>query len=262
MIRILLPKAASLIGTLVGIILLLWLALPAAEPGVEARLLERALVTLPLAILAAALAFVLGAGGACAAVFAPPLRRILAPLAVILSGAPAFWVGLCLVFVAATALRLLPAGGFMPWQQSPGGALVSLTLPILALALPLAARDGLSLFRQIEGPATEPTFMGGRLLGMTIRQATWARRALPVLLSHGISSIGRFGVILSGAMIVENVFYLPGLGRLLFDAALSGDGADVRSVLIIVAVAAGVAMLIAATLEVLATGPRPSKAKL
>ncbi|WP_075996750.1 ABC transporter permease [Salaquimonas pukyongi] len=136
---------------------------------------------------------------------------------------PNFWFALLLVYVFAVLLRWVPAGGFPGWQAGFWPALKSLALPAIALALPQAAilsRVARSALIEVLG---EDFIRTARAKGLTRSQTLWhhaLRNALiPVVTIMGL----QFAFLLAGTIIIENVFYLPGLGRLVFQAITQHD---------------------------------------
>jgi peptide/nickel transport system permease protein len=146
---------------------------------------------------------------------------------------PNFWFAMILVLIFAINLRWFAAGGFVGWDQGLVAGLHSLTLPAIALALPQAsilARVMRSSLLDILG---EDFMRTARAKGLTRRQALWrhgVRNALiPVLTIIGL----QFSFLLAGSIIIEQVFYLPGLGRLVFQAISSRDLIVVESVVML-----------------------------
>lgn len=145
---------------------------------------------------------------------------------------PNFWFAMMLVLVFAINLRWFSAGGFPGWDD-PLLALKALTLPAIALALPQAAiltRVMRSALLDILG---EDFMRTARAKGLSARQAIWRhglRNALiPVLTIIGL----QFSFLLAGAIIIEQVFFLPGLGRLVFQAITQRDLIVVESVVML-----------------------------
>ena len=136
---------------------------------------------------------------------------------------PSFWFGLLLVTVFAIKLRLLPASGFVRWSEDPLEALRSLLLPALALGL----IQGAVLTRYVRSAVVEVQredfIRTARAKGLTRWQALWRHglrnAAIPVVTVLGIQLTS----LLVGAIVIENVFVLPGLGRLLFQAVGNRD---------------------------------------
>jgi peptide/nickel transport system permease protein len=230
-------------ATIAAASLLLALAL-SGNAGFDAaalpQALERLAVTLPLALLALLFSTLTGvpAGYLAATAAMPGFGRALMAAARLLMAVPAFWLGMALVLLLAGVFRLAPPGGFVPWQQNPFGALASLMLPAVALALPLAAVLARRVRRDVEDIVASPTHFAVRTTGSTGREATRAlsRAIVPALLER----LGRqLGPVLAGAMIVENVFYLPGLGRLLFESVAAHDlPVAAAALMVLIAVAA------------------------
>lgn len=146
---------------------------------------------------------------------------------------PNFWFAMMLVLIFAINLRWFNAGGFPGWDKGFWVAMHGLTLPAIALALPQAAiltRVMRSALLDILG---EDFMRTARAKGLSRRQALWrhgVRNAMiPVLTIIGL----QFSFLLAGAIIIENVFYLPGLGRLVFQAISSRDLIVVESVVML-----------------------------
>ncbi|MEN0041157.1 MAG: ABC transporter permease, partial [Pseudomonadota bacterium] len=143
---------------------------------------------------------------------------------------PNFWFALLMVYVFAIALQWLPAGGFPSWEGGVWPALMALAMPAVALALPQAAilaRVTRSALLETMG---QDYIRTARAKGLSHRATLWGhalRNALiPVLTIMGL----QFAYLLAGTIIIENVFYLPGLGRLVFQAINQRDIIVVESV--------------------------------
>jgi peptide/nickel transport system permease protein len=136
---------------------------------------------------------------------------------------PAFWAGLLLATVFAIQLKWLPAGGFVDWSDSPLGAARSLILPALALGLVQAAVLTRYVRSAIIDVQREDFIRTARAKGMTrwqaLRRHGFRYAAIPVITILGIQLTS----LLVGAIVVENVFVLPGLGRLLFQSVGNRD---------------------------------------
>ena len=150
---------------------------------------------------------------------------------------PNFWFALLLIYVFAVWLRLVPAGGFPGWSAGIWACLRALILPAVALALPQAAilaRVTRSSLLEVLG---EDYIRTARAKGIPRRSVLWnhaLRNALiPVLTILGL----QFAFLLAGTIIIENVFYLPGLGRLVFQAITQRDLIVVESVVMLLVVA-------------------------
>ena len=188
-------------------------------------ILERVVVSLPLALIALALskAIAIPVGIFSAARRGKAGDTVSMGVAQLGVAVPNFWFALLLVYVFAVWLRLLPAGGFPGWGAGVWAGVKALALPAVALALPQAAilaRVTRSAMLEVLG---EDYIRTARAKGMPRRTVLW-RHALrnamiPVLTIMGL----QFSFLLAGTIIIENVFYLPGLGRLVFQAITQRD---------------------------------------
>ena len=196
-------------------------------------------VTLPLALLAIILSTAIGLplGIAAARRQGSLLDKALMGLARLGVALPNFWFGMLLVMLFSVTLRWLPLGGFVPWSVNPLAALVSLILPAFALALPQAAILARAMRLVLVDVQGADYIRTARATGLTARDAVWRyglrNAALPMLALLG----PQLGYLIAGTVIVENVFYLPGLGRLIFDAISARDLIVVRSTLAILLLA-------------------------
>ncbi len=146
---------------------------------------------------------------------------------------PNFWFAMMMVLVFAINLRWFSAGGFAGWDKGILAGLHSLTLPAISLALPQAAILARVMRSSLLDILGEDFMRTARAKGLSRGQALWrhgVRNALiPVLTIIGL----QFSFLLAGAIIIEQVFYLPGLGRLVFQAISSRDLIVVESVVML-----------------------------
>jgi peptide/nickel transport system permease protein len=202
---------------------------------VAPELLDKLSVSGPLAVLASAISLAISLPlGVLAGV---RYRRLSGALVSALSlggiAIPAFWFGLLLVTVFATRLHLLPAGGFVPWSEDPVQALRSLLLPALALGL----IQGAVLTRYVRSAVIdvqrEDFIRTARAKGLTrgqaLRRHGLPNAAIPVVTVLGIQLTS----LLVGAIVIENVFVLPGLGRLLFQSVGDRDLVVVQDLVVL-----------------------------
>lgn len=146
---------------------------------------------------------------------------------------PNFWFAMLLVLVFAVNLRWFSAGGFPGWAGGAGAALKALTLPAVALALPQASILARVLRSALIETLGQDYIRTARAKGLTRRQAT-VRHALRNAMIPVLTIIGlQFSFLLAGAIIIENVFYLPGLGRLIFQAITQRDLIVVESLVML-----------------------------
>ncbi len=145
---------------------------------------------------------------------------------------PNFWFAMILVLIFAINLRWFSAGGFPGWDN-PLQAMKSLTLPAIALALPQAAILARVMRSSLLDMLGEDFIRTARAKGLSARQALWkhaVRNALiPVLTIIGL----QFSFLLAGGIIIEQVFFLPGLGRLIFQSISARDLIVVESVVML-----------------------------
>ncbi|WP_420407640.1 ABC transporter permease [Hoeflea sp.] len=203
--------------------------------AVSELVVERIAVSLPLTLYALALSTLIAFP---AGIIAAARRNSASDLSVM--GAtqlgvaiPNFWFAMMLVLVFAINLRWFSAGGFPGWDEGFWQALKALTLPAIALALPQASILARVMRSSLIDTLDEDFMRTARAKGLNRQQALWrhaVRNALiPVLTIIGL----QFSFLLAGGIIIENVFYLPGLGRLVFQAITQRDLIVVRSVVIL-----------------------------
>ena len=204
---------------------------------VASLVVSRLSVTLPLTLMAAAfmvlVAIPLG-------VFAATHQRRWGDyLAMALSqlgvAVPAFWAGLLLVLLFAVKLGWFKSGGFDGWGQGVGPALKSLLLPAVALGLfqfAVLARTTRSAVLEV---LREEYVKTARAKGLGERVVLFRhvlRNAMiPILTVGGI----QLGQLMAGSIVLESVFYLPGLGRLAIGAISARDLPVVQGVVLFVA---------------------------
>lgn len=146
---------------------------------------------------------------------------------------PNFWIGLLLILVFSTQLHWFAAGGFVGWDAGFFPALKGLLLPAVALAAPQAAIIARVLRTALLETMNEDYVRTARAKGLTWRQSLW-RHALRNAMIPVLTIIGlQLPFLLAGGIIIENVFSLPGIGRLVFQAITQRDLIVVQSVVIV-----------------------------
>jgi peptide/nickel transport system permease protein len=136
---------------------------------------------------------------------------------------PNFWFGLLLVLVFAVGAGWLPAGGFPGWSAGLVPAFKALLLPAIALALPQAAILARVTRAAMLETMQEDYVRTARAKGVS-RRRTMLRHVLRNALIPVVTILGlQFSVLIAGAIIIENVFSLPGLGRLVFQSIAQHD---------------------------------------
>jgi peptide/nickel transport system permease protein len=213
---------------------------------------ERLEVTLPLTVLAMIVA---SAVALVAGLYAAERRGKYGDALVMAASQfglaiPNFWFGILLVLLFAVHWRLFPAGGFPGWSD-PAKALKALVLPALALGLVQAAILTRVTRSALLDALNEDFMRTARAKGLSRRAALW-RHALPNAAPPILTIAGlQFSSLIAGAVVVENVFVLPGLGRLIAQSIANRDVLVVEDCVmglagLVIVVNAGVDVLAAA----------------
>lgn len=203
--------------------------------------LERLAITVPLALMAMALttALALAAGIYAAAHHKRWGDLGVMGLAQIGIAIPNFWFAILLILVFSVKLQWFSAGGFPGWREADGGgllvALQALLLPAIALAVVQAAILARITRSAVLEVLREDFVRTARAKGLSRRAVLWGhvlRNAMiPVVTVMGL----QFANLLAGTIVVENVFYLPGLGRLIFQSIANRDLIVVRNCVLLLA---------------------------
>ena len=146
---------------------------------------------------------------------------------------PNFWFAMILVLVFAIWLQWTSAGGFPGWDQGLLIGIKSLILPAIALALPQA-----SILARVMRSATidvmDQDYIRTALAKGLTRKQAMRRHGIRNALIPVVTILGlQFSFLIAGAIIIENVFFLPGLGRLVFQAITQRDLIVVESVVML-----------------------------
>ena len=148
---------------------------------------------------------------------------------------PNFWLAILLIILFAIELRWLPAGGFPGWEEGVLKCLTALLLPSLALATVVGAILARITRSSVLEVFREDYVRTARAKGLSQRATLWRhvlRNALiPVLTVTGI----QFAALLTGTVVVENVFHIPGLGSLVLKAINNRDTIVVENVVLLLA---------------------------
>ena len=204
---------------------------------VSELVLERLALTVPLALMAMALTTVLAlAAGVYAAAHHNKVGDVgvmgLAQLGIAI---PNFWFAILLILLFSVHLQWFSAGGFDGWSEGLGQGLKSLLLPAIALAVVQAAILARITRSAVLEVLREDFVRTARAKGLSQRAALWRhvlRNAMvPVITVMGM----QFAELLAGTIVVENVFFLPGLGRLIFQSIANRDLIVVRNCVMLLA---------------------------
>ncbi|MEP6874906.1 MAG: ABC transporter permease [Burkholderiales bacterium] len=204
---------------------------------------ERLAVTAPLAVIAMGLTTVLALA---LGLYAASRHNQLGDVGVMTASqvgiaVPNFWFAILLILLFAVKLQWFSAGGFPGWDDDPWQALKALILPAVSLAVVQAAILARITRSAVLDVLREDFVRTARAKGLSQRAVLWRhvlRNALvPVLTVMGL----QFANLVTGTIVVENVFSLPGLGRLIFQAISNRD----------VLLVQGIVMLLAATVIII-----------
>lgn len=148
---------------------------------------------------------------------------------------PNFWFAVLLILVFSVGLGWFSAGGFPGWHAGPVAVLKALLLPALALALPQAAIIARVTRSSVLEVLDQDFVRTARAKGLT-RSATLWKHVLRNAMVPVVTVMGtQFTFLLAGSIIVENVFYLPGLGRVIFQAITQRDLVVVKNAVVLIA---------------------------
>ncbi len=202
---------------------------------------ERLAVTVPLAVLAMALTTVLALA---AGLYAAARHNRLGDVGVMAASQlgiaiPNFWFAILLILLFSVRLEWFAAGGFAGWTEEAGGGpwegLQSLVLPAVALAVVQAAILARVTRSALLDVLREDFVRTARAKGLSQRAVLWRHvlrnAAVPVLTVMGL----QFANLLTGTVVIENVFALPGLGRLVFQAIANRDLLVVQNIVLLLA---------------------------
>jgi peptide/nickel transport system permease protein len=211
---------------------------PAAE-----LIVERLAVTVPLAVMAMTMTTVLALA---LGLYAASRHNKLGDVGVMAASqvgiaVPNFWFAILLILLFAVKLQWFSAGGFPGWDDEPWEAFKALILPAVSLAVVQAAILARITRSAVLDVLREDFVRTARAKGLSRDAVLWRhvlRNAMvPVLTVMGL----QFANLVTGTIVVENVFALPGLGRLIFQAISNRD----------VLLVQGIVMLLAATVLVI-----------
>ncbi len=227
-------------------------SLRTGEP-VLGLILQKLPVTIQLATASMLIAVAIGVPAGIIAAVRKGTMVDYAASAVALSGLsiPNFWLGIVMILVFAVELRWLPASGYVPFFSDPVGALETLIMPALVLGTGLAA----FIMRHTRSAMLEV------LRSDYVRTARAKGLSEPVVINHHalrnalipvitLSTI-LFGELLAGAVLTEQVFTIPGFGKLIVDAVFNRDYGVVQGVVLCTAIGFIVMNLVADMLYML-----------
>jgi peptide/nickel transport system permease protein len=205
--------------------------------SVSRAIVERLPVTLSLTAYALVLTLVVGVLSGVGAARRPGgwLDQLLMTVALLGVSFPSFWLGLMLIVVFAVQLDWLPSGGYVPFSESVGGWFRSATLPAISLALlqiGLLARITRATMLEALGQDYVRT---ARTKGLSSAVVVW-KHAFRNVLVPVVTVVGIIvSLLLSGSVVIETVYSVPGIGRLMASAVLRRDYPVIQGGLLVTA---------------------------
>lgn len=203
------------------------------------EILGRIPTTIELALLAGLIAVAVGLPlGILAAVRRQtPIDYLAGSIGLIGLSIPTFWLGLILILVFAVSLGVLPASGFVPLTADPVQNLRRMILPAIVLGVGFGA----VLLRQVRSAMIASLgsdyVRTARAKGLTERQVI-VRHALRNSLVTVVTIVGlELGALISGSVVTESIFLIPGFGRLIIEAVLRRDYPVIQGVALFSAIA-------------------------
>jgi peptide/nickel transport system permease protein len=201
-------------------------------------LAERIPVTVELAVLAMLVAVIIGvlAGVVAAARRGKPADYVATGFGLVGLSVPHFWLGLLAILLFAVELRVLPASGYVPLLQDPVENLRRMILPALVLGTGFAAvlmrqtRSAMlgALSADYVRTARSKGLPGYRVVGV---------HALRNSLTTVVTVLGlQLGALISGAVVTEQIFVIPGFGKLTIDAVLTRNYPVIEAVVLVTVV--------------------------
>ena len=204
---------------------------------VAKTIVARLPVTLELALLSLVVALALGIPAGILAAVKPKSVWDYGGSALALVGlsVPHFWLGLMLILLVSVQLGLLPASGFVPFFEDPIENLRRMVMP----ALVLGTSVGAVVMRQMRSAMLDSLgadyVRTARAKGLSER-AVIGRHALRNSLLTVVTIVGlQLGILISGAVVTEQIFVIPGFGKLTLDSVLQRDFALIQAVVLFVA---------------------------
>ncbi|MGX9416755.1 ABC transporter permease [Vibrio sp. RC27] len=195
---------------------------------------ERLAVTLPLTLIAVVLSVLISLplGVMAAAKPNSPIDMFATFFSQIGIAVPNFWIGLLLILGISLTFGWFPSGGFPGWEGNFWLAIQALVLPSIALAIPQAAVLTRVTRVAVIEVINEDFVRTARAKGATPNYVLW-RHVMPNALIPVVTMLGmQISVLIAGAVLVENVFNLPGMGTLAYQALAQRDLIVIQNVVL------------------------------
>lgn len=204
------------------------------DTPVSALIANRLAVTAPLTLIATLLSIIISLPLGVWAANRPngPVDTLASLFSQVGIAVPNFWIGLLLILGVALGLGWFTPGGFPGWDGNFWAALEALILPSIALAVPQSAVLTRVTRAAVIEVTNEDFIRTARAKGMSRTRALW-RHAVPNALLPVVTMLGlQIPFLISGAVLVENVFTLPGIGTLAYQALSQRDLIVVQNVVL------------------------------
>jgi peptide/nickel transport system permease protein len=196
---------------------------------------ERLQVTLPLGVMALGWATLVAIplGVFAAARHGRPADWVVMGFAQLGISTPNFWFGLMLVLLFAVTWQVFPAGGFPGWGNDVAGSLRALILPALALSFSeiaiLARVTRSSMLDTLREDYVRTARAKGASESRVLLRHALRNALIPIATVAGLIA----GFLVAGAVIIESVFYLPGIGQLVFQSINNRDLIVIKNVVLL-----------------------------
>lgn len=227
-------------------------SLRTGEP-VATLILQKLPVTIQLAIASMLVALAIGLPAGILAAVRKGTVVDYSASAIALSGLsiPNFWLGIMLILLVSVEWKLLPASGYVPFFQDPIGALETLILPAFVLGTGIAAfimrHTRSAMLEVLRSDYIRTARAKGLDEKVVVNKHALRNALLPVVTLSTIL----FGELLAGAVLTEQVFTIPGFGKLIVDAVFNRDYGVVQGVVLCTAIGFIVMNLVADVLYIL-----------
>jgi peptide/nickel transport system permease protein len=148
---------------------------------------------------------------------------------------PSFWLGIMLILLLSVRLQLLPASGFVPFFQDPLGNLQRMLMPAFVLGAALAAvlmrQTRNSMIEVLSANYIRTAYSKGLAEGVVVLRHALRNGLIPIVTILGL----QMGALMGGAVVTEQIFVVPGFGRLIVEAVFTRDYPLVQGVVLITA---------------------------
>lgn len=204
---------------------------------VSQAILQRSVVTITLATAAVLVTAAVGISvGVWGALRGGIVDRVVLFTTSVADSIPNFWAGVVLVYIFAVTLGVLPANGWVPFDVDPGLWARSLVLPVVALSLASVATIARQTRAAFSDVSKRDFVRALRASGLPLPQIIFKHilrnAAIPIVTVLGL----QFVLLLGGAIVIEEVFTLPGIGQLAINAVETKDVPMIQGVVLFTAI--------------------------